>query len=169
MKVIFETNRLYLREFLPFDGANFFHLNNNLNVIKHTGDVSFKSLEEANQFILKYSDYKINGFGRWAVCLKNTNQFLGWCGLKYDEPKNEVDIGFRFFEKEWNKGYATESAIACLEYGFNVLNLSKIVGRAYKTNKASIKVLEKCNMSFIKEFMYDNESAVLYQKINDRS
>ncbi|MBG6234049.1 RimJ/RimL family protein N-acetyltransferase [Pedobacter sp. CAN_A7] len=76
------------------------------------------------------------------------NEFLGWCGLKYDEHLNETDIGFRFFEDYWNKGYATESAKACLTYGFKKLGLKIIVGRAMADNIASIKDIEK-NRTYI--------------------
>ena len=48
-----------------------------------------------------------------------------------------IDLGFRFFKSEWNKGYASESAMASLDYGFNHLGLEEITGRASKENKAS--------------------------------
>lgn len=57
--------------------------------------------------------------------------------------ENETDIGFRFFEEEWNKGYATESATACVQYGFKNLKLKLIVGRAMKENIGSMKSLKK--------------------------
>ena len=167
MKIILETKRMYLRELLSEDGEHFFNLNSDPEVVKYTGNTAFKSLEEANGFILNYKDYKVNGFGRWAVCLKETDEFLGWCGLKYDQTKNEVDLGFRFFKTNWGKGYATESAKACLKDGFEVSNLKKIVGRAYETNLASIKVLEKCGLQFKTKFKYDNHPAILYAITND--
>ena len=87
MKIILETDRLYLREFLASDGIHFYHLNNDEEVIRYTGNEPFDSLEDAMNFIKNYSDYKRNGYGRWAVCLKETNEFLGWCGLKYENEK----------------------------------------------------------------------------------
>lgn len=54
-----------------------------------------------------------------------------------------TDIGFRLFEEHWNKGFATESSKACIEYGFENLNLKSIIGRAMKENLVSIKVLKK--------------------------
>ncbi len=167
MKIILETTRLYLREFIQSDGFHFYHLNKDLDVVKYTGNKPFESLSDANSFIKNYDDYHRNGYGRWAVCLKDSNEFLGWCGLKYERNKQEVDLGFRFYKKYWNKGYATESAKACVKYGFSKLKIKEIVGRAYIENIASIKVLEKCNLSFKKEFMYDNQPAVLYRIKND--
>lgn len=160
MNIILETQRLYLREFINSDGFHFYYLNNDPEVIKHTGNKAFQSLDEANNFIENYSDYSQNGFGRWAVCLKETDEFLGWCGLK--QEKEVIDLGFRFYKKHWNKGFATEAAKACVNYGFLKLKLPKIIGRVYVQNTASIRVLKKCNFKFEKRFEYDKKSAVLY-------
>ena len=169
MKIILETERLYLREFLSSDGFHFFHLNNDLEVIKHTGNKAFSSLDEATNFIKNYNEYITNGYGRWAVCLKTNHEFLGWCGLKFELDENETDIGYRFYKKYWGKGYATESAVACVKYGFEALNLKRIVGRSYSANKGSIKVLENCNFKFEKEFIYDDVPSVFYWIENDRN
>ena len=167
MKIILETERLYLREFMIADGFHFYHLNNDKDVIRNTGNEAFNSLEEAMNFIENYSDYKKNGYGRWAVCLKETHEFLGWCGLKYEEEKNEIDLGYRFYKKYWGRGYATESAKACVNYGFSNLKMKEIVGRSYISNKASIEVLKKCNFKFKKQFLYDNQPSVFYTIEND--
>lgn len=169
MKIILETERLILREFIPSDGYHFFHLNNDSDVIKYTGNAPFKNLEEANSFIKNYNEYEKRGYGRWAVCLKKTNEFLGWCGLKYEEEYDQIDLGYRFYKKHWGLGYATESADACVNYGFNQLNIEKIVGRALIKNKDSIKVLQKCNFTFETAFIYEKKQAVLYIIKNDNS
>ncbi|WP_333853087.1 GNAT family N-acetyltransferase [Epilithonimonas sp.] len=164
MKEILKTERLLLRELNPDDAENFYKLNLNPNVIKYTGNSAFKDIDEAKEFLENYQDYKINGFGRWAVIEKSNNEFLGWCGLKYDKILDETDIGFRFFEEHWNKGFATESAKACIDFGFENLNLKSIVGRAMKENIASIKVLEKIGLKFEREFDFDkNNKGVIYK------
>ena len=163
MKFIIETERLLLREFILDDAEKFYQLNLNPNVIRYTGNTAFKSIEEAKSFLENYNDYKANGYGRWAVINKNSSEFIGWCGLKYGELENETDIGFRFFEEEWNKGYATESATACLKYGFDVLKLNTIIGRAMKENTASIKVLEKIGLVYETDCMFENKEAVIYK------
>ncbi|KPH12775.1 GNAT family N-acetyltransferase [Chryseobacterium sp. ERMR1:04] len=163
MGVIIETKRLLLRELSPDDAGHFYSLNLNPNVMKYTGDVAFVSVEEARVFLENYKDYKDNGFGRWAVMNKLNNEFIGWCGLKYNKELEETDIGFRFFEKHWNKGFATESAKACVDFGFNELNKQKIIGRAMKENIASINVLQKIGLVFEKEFDFNGEQGVLYE------
>ncbi|ASW74508.1 acetyltransferase [Chryseobacterium piperi] len=162
MKTIIETDRFLLRELTVNDAEYFYELNLNPNVIRYTGDSSFAKIEEAQVFLENYNDYRQNGFGRWAVINKSDNEFLGWCGLKYDEKLEETDIGFRFFEKYWNKGCATESAKACIHFGFEKLNLEKIVGRAMLKNKPSIKVLQKIGLSFEREFDFDGHKGAIY-------
>ena len=166
MNTILETERLVLRELNPTDADNFYRLNLNPNVIKYTGDKAFENVENAKEFLENYTDYKVNGYGRWAVIDRFSNDFLGWCGLKYNRDLDETDIGFRFFEEHWNKGYATESATACLQYGFQKLSLTKIIGRAMAENKASIKVLEKIGLEFVKEFQFDELNKGFIYKID---
>ncbi|MDI1255434.1 MAG: GNAT family N-acetyltransferase [Flavobacterium sp.] len=169
MKQILETDRLLLREFSIEDSENFYQLNLNPNVVKYTGDKAFENITEAKNFLVDYKDYEINGFGRWAVIDKFNGEFLGWCGLKYAKEIDETDIGFRFFEKNWNKGFATESAKACLKYGFEKLNLKIIVGRAMAENIASIKVLEKLGLHYEREFDFDEHKGLIYKIENNQA
>jgi len=165
MSQILETERLILRELNIDDAENFYKLNLNPNVTKYTGNSAFKDINEAKDFLENYQDYQLNGFGRWAVIDKSNNEFLGWCGLKYDKNLDETDIGFRFFEEYWNKGFATESAKACIDYGFENLNLKTIIGRAMKENIVSIKVLEKIGLNFEREFSFDETNKGVIYKI----
>ncbi len=159
------TPRLILREFKLSDAKKIYELNNDLDILKYTGDSSFKSIEHAKQFLKNYSDYKKNGYGRWAVILKSNNEFIGWCGLKLNEDE-KVDIGFRFFKEYWNQGYATESALACLQYGFRHLKISEIIGRASVENKPSIKVLEIIQMIYWKTETYEEIGSSAFYKLS---
>jgi len=162
MKIITTSSRLFLREFFIDDAVNFFNLNNDPEVIKYTGDPPFNSVSEAEIFIQNYSTYKDYGFGRWAVCLKENQEFLGFCGLKYHPEEKITEVGFRFFKNQWNKGYATESTLACLTFGFSELKLKEIHAQVHIKNYASQRVIEKCGLQFVKEFLYNNELTNLY-------
>lgn len=165
MKII-ETNRFYLRTFQETDALHLFSLNSDCEVLKYTGDVPFETVDDALEFIKNYRAYLDFGMGRWAVILKENNAFLGWCGLKYNPKTEQVDLGFRFFQKYWNKGYATEAAQACIEYGFTKLKLQKIVGRAMQENKASIQVLTKVGMTYVSTIDFEEHRGALYEIYN---
>ena len=76
-------------------------MNEDWDCIKFTGDVAFKNLEEAENLVKNYDHYQKYGFGRWTVLDKISGEFLGWCGLKYDEELEEYDLGFRFLKRHW--------------------------------------------------------------------
>lgn len=162
---IFESKRLLFRELDFSDSEAFYHLNSDPEVLKYTGDKAFSSILEAELFLKNYADYKTNGFGRWAVITKDSNEFIGWCGLKRNEEK-AIDLGFRFFKNQWGKGYATESAKASLHYGFKELRINEIIGRASIENKASIRVLEKLKMKFWKNASCKGIENSVYYKLN---
>ncbi len=158
-----ETERTIMRMLSKEDAIDFFNLNLDKEVLKYTGDQPFENIQASIDFLTKYDQYEKYGVGRLAVIDKATLKFIGWCGLKYSQGKNEYDIGFRFFKNYWNKGFATETAKKCLEYGFDELKIDIIVGRAMKENIGSIKVLEKIGMKFKENFDFEGQSGVIYE------
>lgn len=162
MEKIVQNDAIYLRKLSISDGKYFFELNNDPKVLKFTGDFPFFDLDAAKLFLSDYSNYKRDGYGRWAVCLQKNDEFIGWCGLRKSQESGLVDIGFRFYTSYWGKGYATMAARLCINYGFETLELSQIVANTYIENLASIRVLEKCGLAFNKNIMYDGREAVFY-------
>ncbi|MGH1435470.1 MAG: GNAT family N-acetyltransferase [Lewinella sp.] len=157
------TDRLLLRKFQKEDALGFFLMNNDPLVLQYTGDAPFTDITEAEAFLIGYQHYQKYGYGRWTVLDRTTEEYLGFCGLKYHPGTGNVDLGFRFHKQFWGRGYATEAATACLKYGFEGLNLSCIIGRAQVENEASIRVLEKIGMQFVETFDFEGKSGVLYQ------
>jgi len=153
-----------MRNLTPDDAADFYTLNLDPEVLKFTGDQPFENVQAAKDFLTNYDQYEKYGVGRLAVIDQSTSKFMGWCGLKYSKDQEEYDIGFRFFSRYWNQGFATETAKACLDFGFRELGLQKIVGRARKENRGSIRVLEKIGMTFKATFDFDGNEGVMYEQ-----
>jgi ribosomal-protein-alanine N-acetyltransferase len=156
--MIIETPRLYLRKMVESDAQHAYELNLDPEVIKYTGDASFENIKEARDFLINYDHYKKYGFGRWAVIRK-----LDWCGIKYNPELDEYDIGFRFFKKYWGKGYATESAKACIDWVFQNIDTKEIIGRAMPQNIASYKVLEKVGLKHYKTIEMEHGQLLIYK------
>lgn len=166
MERIIETERLFLREFKLIDAPALFKLNDNPIVMKYTGDAPFKNIQAAEEFVKNYTHYQVYNMGRWAVCSKKNGEFLGWCGLKYHPNKDIVEVGYRFLEKHWNKGYATEATKGALSYGFNVLKIQDIYAFVNTENNASKKVAEKAGLLFLKEIIHEGNHTNLYHLKN---
>jgi RimJ/RimL family protein N-acetyltransferase len=163
MKEILQTERCIIRELTPEDAAFAFELNLDPLVLQFTGDGPFASLEDAKSFLENYDYNKLHRMGRWGVVRKSDEKVIGWCGLKYHPDIDEVDLGYRFLIEHRNEGYATEASLACIDYGFNTLNLERIVANAVKENGASIKVMEKVGMKFCKETILHGQTSVQYE------
>lgn len=144
-----ETDRLILRPGTLEDVPHLFELNSDYEVVRYTGETSFNNFLEAEsivkeRLIPQFQKYRM---GRFTVLLKD-GTFIGWCGLKYFPETNEVDLGYRFMQKFWGKGYATEATHITLKYGFETLGLNRIIAKAMPENIGSIKVLQKMGMTF---------------------
>lgn len=92
-----------------------------------------------------------NGFGSWMIREKASNEIVGFGGLSYrlygDEMK--INLGYRFAESAWGKGYATELALAAIRFGFGELDFPEIFAVVRPNHDASIRVLEKCGLKGI--------------------
>lgn len=159
-----ETERLQHRAFTVDDADAFFALNSNVEVMRYTGESLVPSLEAARQEIAAHPDFGTYGYGRWACVLKETQTIIGFCGLKYLSDLDVVDVGYRFLPQYWGQGFATESCVASLNFGFASLCLDQIVGLVIPENSASIRVLEKSGMKLDGEFVYDGMLALRYIK-----
>lgn len=146
-----ETERLIMRHWTLDDVDNIFDLNADPEVIKYTGNDSFRNKDEVIEFITTYDQYKKYKMGRWTVERKPNKEYLGWCGLKFIQD-DEIDLGYRFCKRHWGKGFATESSLAALHYGFHEMALKRIIGRAAKENVRSLRVLKKLDMAYEKDF-----------------
>ena len=157
MSHIIETERLIIRKITEDDFDDLLLLHSDPEVQKFTGEAVQTSIEEVQKGIRErtFKDYEKYGYGRWAVIWKETGEFTGWAGLKYLPEFEETDLGYRFNQKFWGKGIATESSIAILNYGFKELGLKRIIAVAMPEHKASMRVMEKVGMKFYRAFPYD--------------
>ena len=165
MKIFAETKRLILREVLLTDLEAMFELDADPDVHKYLGNNPIKTKEEAKKTIeLIREQYLERGIGRWAVVNKETNEFMGWSGLKLNSEKkfngysNFYDIGYRFIKRFWGKGYATESGKAAIQYAFNTMKLTTVYGITEIGNQASHNALLKIGLKYIEDFHYEKEN-----------
>lgn len=150
-KMIMETARLIIREMRLSDLDALCRIMCDEEVMRAAYEYPF-SVEQVqgwlNRHLKRYEDY---GFGLWAVVLKETNEMIGQCGLTLQPWKDRelLEIGYLFQKRFWNKGYATEAAIACKEYAFTVLNANSVYSIIRDTHIASQNVAIRNSMKII--------------------
>lgn len=156
--MLLETPRLYFREINLSDIQAMFEMDSNPNVQKYVGNHPIKTIEQIQEVISNFQNqYKEFGIARWAVIEKETNQFIGWAGWKYidfeiNKHSNHYDLGYRFLEKEWNKGYASECVKALIEFGKTNFDRDKLFAYTNSQNQVSNHILQKHGFDLIETF-----------------
>lgn len=162
MRFHIETDRLILRELRDSDLKDWFEMDSDPEVHRYLGNQPVHDIEQIEgAFQAICQQYESNGIGRWATIERSSGKFIGWSGLKLvrEEENNHIDyydVGYRLNPKYWGKGYASEACRAALDYGFTTLNVREIIGTVHEENKASRRVLEKCGLRFVEQFMWND-------------
>lgn len=145
---VFETGRLELRWFNADDAAFILELLNEPGWLRFIGDKQVDTLEAARKYLetVPIESYEKNGYGLFAVELKDTNTLIGMCGLVNREGLDDIDIGFALLARYEGQGYAREAASATLDYAREGLSLSRVVAITTPDNRRSAAVLERIGM-----------------------
>ena len=148
--MIFESDRLLVRQYVEEDAEAFFKLNTDPEVLRYVPDQALQSVEQARQVLIDHpmTDYRKHGFGRGACILKSTGEQIGFAGLKFLDELGQVDVAYRLLPAYWGQGLATEAARASVRYGFAELGLQRIIGLVMPENIASARVLEKVGLRY---------------------
>ena len=152
-----ETERLYLRQWQASDFAPFAEMNANPKVMEYFPKLLTTSMSNT---IAKKCQSLIdeNGWGFWAVSLKETDTFIGMVGLNNANAEMPfspaVEIAWRLHNNYWGLGYATEAARASLNFAFDTLGLDEVVAFTAVINKRSQLVMERLGMTNTQEDFY---------------
>lgn len=148
--VSLETERLRLRPFTLDDvDAYFARISSDADVMRYLPGGKPRPREDSAwviQYFMRHAE--LHGFGVWAVEDKATGELIGHAGLEYIPGAQNVEVAYTLAKAQWGRGLATESARACLCYGFETLNLDEIYGLAFPQNTASQNVMRKLGMHY---------------------
>lgn len=161
---IIETKRLILREFCTDDLETAYLLFNDAIVQKYLSPENKRTYSQLEQTLKSLSErWKERSFGIWCVCSKSDNKMIGYCGFQYFENTSNIEIVFAYLESVWGKGFATEVADSCLQFGFENLNFSRVFAATHIENLASKSVLSKIGMKFVENRNLHKIDASVYQ------
>lgn len=147
--VILETNRLLLRHLVMDDLEDLFALYSDSEIRKYfpEGVSNYEDTKEELEWHMN-GHPKYPELGLWATIHKETGKFIGRCGLLPWEIDGEleVEIAYLLDRSFWHQGLATEAAQGILKYGFEKLNLSRLICLIDPENMASQRVAERIGM-----------------------
>lgn len=98
--------------------------------------------------------YVKNGFGLWAVVLKETGEFIGDCGISLQPINGQwlPEIGYHISKHHWRKGYASEAAAACIRMAFERFGYAQVYSYMNADNEPSYRTAMKNGMSLVEEY-----------------
>lgn len=140
-KIILETERLTLRRLTQEDYhalAQILQDEKAMFAYEH----AFSDAETQTWLDRQIERYRENGFGIWAVVLRENGAMIGQCGLSLQqyEGRQVLEIGYLFQHAHWKQGYAIEAARACKQYAFETLDASEVFSIIRENNLASMNV-----------------------------
>lgn len=138
------NNSVTLRKLTLKDVDTLAHLGNNINIFRFTSD-SFPypyTKEKAVEFIKK----AIKGENEVIFAIEWNGNYVGNTGLHFRTglERKSVEIGYFIGEEYWGNGIATEAVKLICEYGFEHLDINRIIAGVFAHNEGSKRVLEKC-------------------------
>lgn len=171
-----DSARLTYRPMSLNDHQLIFELDSDPAVMKYINDGIPTTMEEINEIVIprlaKYLNVE-KGWGLWNVFLKDSGEYIGWVlvrpmGFFGDKTLfNDIELGWRFKQNSWGKGYATEAAKQVMTALSDLPDISHFSAMALEDNIASIKIMQKLGMKYVKtdilkDCQFGDEEVVYY-------
>lgn len=164
-----ETERLRLRMYAPDDAGAFYRIVSDAEFRRFLPPQFSPTPETVAAAIPRVlAHWAERGYGQWALTLKGSDEFIGYCGLRFLPDTAEVEILYGIDRPYWNRGLVTEAARASLRFGFEEAGLARIIALAHPDNVGTQRVMQKAGMRYEKRGVYfDMECAVYALELED--
>lgn len=154
--MIIETERLFLREMKESDYDALYEVLADSDIMQHY-PYAFDENRVRNWIQRNIERYRIFGFGLWAVCLNETGEMIGDCGLTLQLIDGQIkpEIGYHIRADKQRNGYAKEAAIAVRDWTFNNTPFQTVYSYMKYTNEPSVKTAISYGCKQVDEYKDD--------------
>lgn len=142
-----ETERLVIRKFIRDDMDGLYAIMQKPEVM-YAWEHGFSKSETRKWLNRQLTRYRKDGYGYFAVVLKETGKLIGQAGLLKNTigGKEEVELGYLFDNTYWKQGFCQEAVTACIEFAFKEQGLDVLHCSIRPENMSSIRIAEKIGM-----------------------
>jgi RimJ/RimL family protein N-acetyltransferase len=158
--VTIETTRLLLRRIGPEDLDELVAIHAEPPVARFMG--TFDRPKASQWMEANERDWTERGYGRLAIVERATGRFLGRSGLKYWPQFDETELGWLLRPDAWRRGFATEAATACMNWGFQNLDVPYLTAMIHLDNGRSVAVAERLRMTPLRKDVLLGEPVTVY-------
>lgn len=151
--MLLETPRLLLRELNEDDFDALYAILSDAQTMRYY-PAALDAAQVHDWIARNRRRYAQDGFGLWAVILKETGALIGDCGITVQSihGRQLPEIGYHIHKVHQRRGYASEAAARCMRYAFETLRLPAVYSYMKYTNVASYTVAIKNGMHFVEEY-----------------
>ena len=151
--MIIETERLLLREMTEEDFGALYKVLSDTENMKYY-PYNFDEARVKSWISRNIERYRTLGFGLWSVCLKETGEMIGDCGLTMQLINGVIkpEIGYHIRSDKQRNGYAKEATIAVRDWTFNNTPFNIVYSYMKYTNEPSIKTAISYGCKLVDEF-----------------
>ncbi len=150
---VIKTKRLVIDDITPYDKPKYFELYTDEKLNKYWGYDYKEDLKDKPLTVDYFYDFMTslkNNKEEYSLAIRNNGEFIGEAVFHNFSDLGQVEIGFRIFEKYQNKGFATETCLAMINY-IKRFNPKKIIAKCYLENLPSKKVLLKAGFNTVSQ------------------
>lgn len=140
MKNIIGTERLIIREMCAEDYPALYAVLADSDIMMHY-PYTFDEKRARGWITKNIERYRIFGFGLWAVCLKDTGEMIGDCGLTMQNIEGSIkpETGYHIRKDRQRRGYAKEAAAAVRDWAFENTPFCEIYSYMKASNEPSAR------------------------------
>jgi len=151
--MILETERLILREMDQNDYDALYAVLADSDIMEHY-PYTFDETRVRNWIARNMERYSKDGFGLWAVVLKETGEMIGDCGITMQNIHGTMlpEVGYHIRADQQRKGYASEAAAGCIRWAFTNYDFPAVYSYMKYTNIPSQRTAMKNGMKFVEEY-----------------
>lgn len=172
--LILETERLLLRPYQEEDIDALHQLWTSPGVRRYLFDNEIiPRIFVEEEIRSNVASFDANGWGQWTAQTREVpgtqkSRLAGFCGFRPFHDPPQLELLFGVDERHWGKGFAGEMARCMIALGFTRWGFERIQGSTDTPNVASIRVMEKLGMRFVRREETNGLDTVYYEITPDR-
>jgi RimJ/RimL family protein N-acetyltransferase len=153
--LVLETERLRLRRFRREDAGAVFAIIGD-DVAMQFYPKKFNRNDAGLWVERNLRRYRDDGYGLFAVTLKDHDDVIGDCGIikQHVEDEQLMEVGYHFRRDQWRQGYASEAARGCMGLAFQGFDAEKVISLIRPENVPSRRVAERNGMKLERQVVH---------------
>ena len=161
------TKRLILRKLRKSDIPLIYNYQSNNGNFPYVNMETYREIKQAQMYVSRMNEgIAESRWLIWAIALQETKEIIGTISIwNFNHQENKAELGYGLYPGNQSKGYMTEALCKACNYAFKVIGLSKVEAYTNVLNIKSLKLLERCDFTYVKTVTEQGTNMAVYEKV----